>query len=336
MIPGSFNQFRRQLASRLNRGPQVFFVTHNRNHVRMFVEAERLLRQWGYRTMFCVPFNFVHAHYAVSELENLGLTAKPINQMIKDASRGDIVVVGLDDTPGKLRDALARFVEMGVHTVGMVEGARFPKPQAFQQVGHVFVWGQSGVDAYGGRAKLVGSVVVEDSMQRNEHSKTSRMALVNYKFTWKDRNRDPDHNWLNAVINICEELGFEPVFSCHPAEQHEIPDIVWSKRTVEELLAESALVVTRSSTLIYQALALGVQPFLYPIAEEQLLELSDPMDAFSICETADDLRESIWQWRAANRPVSGARFLDHHVSVQPGRPAFQRVAEAIHELASEA
>lgn len=333
MSPDKGNELRGLDAASGNSGPLVFFVAHNRNHVRMFAASERLLRRWGYRTMFCVPLNFVHAHHAVAELERRGLIARPLDRMIESARRGDVVVVGIDGAPQKLHNALVHFEDAGIHTVGMIEGARFPKPKSFGTVRTVLVWGQSGVEAYGARAKDVGSVVVEDKMRRKNPSKAGRLALVNYKFTWQDSESDLDHSWLHAALNACKEFGFEPVLSCHPAEPHEIPGITWSERTIEDLLADSALVVTRSSTVIYQALASGVQPFLFPIAGEELYELADPMDSFPICLASGDLCEAIAQWVAADMPRPGMRFLDRHVSVLPNRPAFQRVAEALLELA---
>ncbi|MEJ6477456.1 MAG: hypothetical protein QNL92_02100 [Octadecabacter sp.] len=170
-------------------------------------------------------------------------------------------------------------------------------------------------------------------MRRKKPSGAGQLALINYKFTWADKESDLDHAWLRAALNACEENGFEPVMSCHPAERHDVSGITWADRTIEELLAESALVVTRSSTVIYQALASGVQPFLYPIAKEELYELSDPMACFPICQTSDDLCEAVSRWRIASMPPPSMNFLDRHVSVIPDKPAFQRVAEALLELA---
>ena len=310
-------------------GPRVYFVVHNANHVRMFAQAECELRKRGFRTKFCVPMVFVHAPYALDELARRGLAAHPLDDMIATANTGDAVVVGLDGTPGKLKQAIAAFDRRGIATIGVIEGARFPKQTAFRNVRHVMVWGPSGVDAYGDRAIVTGATVIEDMQNRDRTGRNPDAALVNYKFTWQDKESDPGHLWLRSVQSILTAEGFKPVFSCHPAETHLVPGIEWSRLPFEDLIMQTALVVTRSSTAIYQALAAGSQPFLFKIANEELLELADPMSAFSVVSLAAGLRLAISRWKSGSVRYSADAFMARNVSLLPKRPAHIRLAEEI-------
>ena len=232
----------------------VYFVAHNLNHYRLMAETCEILGAAGNATMFvCVELAKTApeliAHWDRIKLPYLGLIR--MQQMIR---KGDIVVVCNDWGPRYLIDALHRIQRSGAKVIGLVEGTRFQMPGRYELVDELLVWGPSGSEAFEVPTHIVGSPGLEGDWVGSRVRQRGRRCLINYKFTYDERKADQDFGWLEKVTSAAHACGTECTISLHPANDPLPANYSVSDKPILELLQDACVVVTRSSTVVYEAL----------------------------------------------------------------------------------
>jgi hypothetical protein len=137
--------------------------------------------------------------------------------------------------------------------------------------------------------------------------------------------------WLGGVLSACDALGFRAVISRHPADNVPAKMGAFSDRAVTDLLRGASVVVTRPSTVIFEAMAARKPVVVFPTHGEPLGEFAKPMRAFQVVHSETELGPAIERaLRGKTEYWSRCReFFDDHVSVETGRPASVRVAERL-------
>ena len=91
------------------------------------------------------------------------------------------------------------------------------------------------------------------------------LALINVNFTY-GIFEEAREAWVRDAINECRSLGLEFFLSIHPRDKSEyppdIPIIKSNAYTMKEQLSKASLVISRFSTIIFEAAALG-RPTIY-------------------------------------------------------------------------
>jgi hypothetical protein len=93
------------------------------------------------------------------------------------------------------------------------------------------------------------------------------------------------------------------------------------------------LLITRPSTTIYQAVAMGVPMVHFPTGGEDIVEFAEPLGAYETAQSGEQLVELVKaalaapaDWRDHSRA-----FLERHVDVDPAKPSIERIADALLE-----
>lgn len=231
---------------------------------------------------------------------------------------------------GPSRALVERANAAGVPTVGWVEGvqdfddvdtgrARHP----YGTVGEVMCLGDYDAGRLGHRAEVtpVGSQRLWDLWAGPATSAVTPL-VVNVNFTYGVQ-RAARREWLGQVMGVAGDAGITPVVSRHPADRGLRGRRHASPTGIDQLLPTAARLVTRFSTLVYDALALGVDVVYHNPHGERVPTFTSPMDAYVITTTADELRTAL------ERPVpppavvraAATPFLEHHLVLDSPPPA---------------
>jgi hypothetical protein len=234
------------------------------------------------------------------------------------------------------RPLVERAERRGVPTIGWVEGVQdFTDVDtgrdraAYRTVRHVFCLGEYDSARLGGvDTTIVGSAHLWECWH-GDLTSADGPAVANVNFTYGVLlgARRP---WVRDVLAARRATGTELVLSRHPADRGRLGTRAESGEPVEQLLARAPRLVTRFSTLAYEALARGVELVYHNPHGERVATFAEPDGAFTITRTRAELVAAL---RAPVAEPSDVRlraetFLGHHLALDQPPPA-QRAAEAI-------
>ena len=253
-------------------------------------------------------------------------------------------VVVMNDWGEEYKEYVELANAFGVPTFAKVEGVQDFRDddvswdrRAYQRARWILAQGRNDVEALPMKDTIVvSSSRLERIWLEPPRPPGPRLAVVNLNFTYGvlDDARDL---WLSTAIEACERVDLPYVVSLHPAERDR-----WSgtlpvaDAPIRHLLTEASVLISRFSTVPFEAMARGV-PFVYHNPHgERVPTFKQPEGAFrittSIAELADALVEAEG-WQHDYRERAAAFFL-RQVDVDPGRPSEVRAAEAIVERLS--
>jgi hypothetical protein len=313
----------------LSEPPRLFLVAHNRNHIGIFTDTARLIEADDHPVTFVVVEgnpDFEAAQKALGDLSFPFVTSEDLARL---ATARDVVVVGNDWGPKHFIRKLERLRRNGVPVIGIVEGARFAYPRHWERVDDLLVWGQSGIDTLPGRKHIVGSPAIEKA-QKTERTPPARPhVIVNYKFMKGAKDEGPV--WAGDCAAAAAPIDPDYVISAHPFNVAELSGLNVTHAPFSKLLDEATLLITRSSTVIYEALAARVSVIYYPLPDERRAEFGEPMGAFRTANNAAELAEHVRAHGAdpAFNDATARAFLERHVSFDPNKSAPQRMADFV-------
>jgi hypothetical protein len=152
-------------------------------------------------------------------------------------------------------------------------------------------------------------------------------AVANVNFTYGVLE-GVRRRWVDDVLSAA---GSRPlVLSRHPADRGRRGRRRQSATPVDDLLRAAPRLVTRFSTLGYQALALGVDLVYHNPHGERVATFAEPEGAFTITTTRSELAATMAGPPPRPEEVrsGAAEFLHHHLVLDGPRPA-ARAADAI-------
>lgn len=310
-------------------GGRVFFLVLNANHVEIFRDAAAELGRRGEDVRFLVLKDHAGTPRARAALKALDTEPVFAGRVIaREAGAGDLIVSAMPKglkREGVVDDLRAR----GVRLAQVVEGARFQRPYKYLPGVPLLGWGPSARGCGVEDVRIVGSPVIEAAMRAGNRPDGSRLAIVNYKFTDAESASGLHRTWAAATDAACRSLDFTPVFSVHPVLQNLPSTFTAASEPASALLQRARLLVTRSSTLLFEALVAGVQPFFFPLEGEETREFTDPMGAYPVAGSGEELARQIADWEAGRTSFHRGTFLAAHVDIDPERPAWLRMADAL-------
>jgi glycosyltransferase involved in cell wall biosynthesis len=311
-----------------------FFFVHNQNHVRLLVPvAERL------RAQNCaVTFVDVEAsHYregAVLELHRLGSSSVSIEEFAKWPPSRGVFVLANDWAPILLIEFLDRLGRDAIKLVGVVDGCRFALPDRYTKVDYVLGWGPSSRTCFKQTVIIAGSPIIEAARARQVSYCVPPLVAVNYKFTYKYTGLA--QSWIASVVRACEKIGLPYALSAHPSNRSTAPGAI-PIEDINRLLDRASVLVTRPSTVAYEAMARGTPVVLFPIPGEPLVEFKQPMGAFEVTCDADALPDLISDALLIRDDYKSRcrKFLEYHVEFGTQGEAIARIVMALTTIAAE-
>jgi hypothetical protein len=311
---------------------RIFFVVHNKNHMTIFQDVAPLLATVGIAVHFVTIDGHRHQAQAMAAVKAAGMEAIDLAEMGALATPRDLICLGNDWGPKRLVNWLDRLQKRGVPLAGIVEGARFGLPRLYKRVDHLLCWGRSGLEIGARHAVITGSPVIEAASRTARTTPDRPKVLVNYKFS--GTQEDSGFEWGSAAIAAAQLIDPDFVVSAHPSSRG-VPDHVTINHVAfSQLLANSTLVITKASTVIYEALASGVSVLYFPASGEIPAEFAKPLDAFMVADSHESLVSCAMNY--AKNPIfpgiAASAFLQHHISIDPQISANERIAAALCDI----
>ena len=261
---------------------------------------------------------------------------------IPDAARavaGLRAVVTMKDWAG-YGEVVAAAREAGVATFAKVEGAQdfgdVDTPyarNAYRTADHILCQGQNDFDALDGSRFIVGSSRLERLFHAPVMPVEEEHVVINLNFTYgvleEQRAR-----WIESAVEACEQLRIGYTVAIHPAERRSrrVPHV--STVPISRLLLRASVLVSRFSTVPFEAMARGI-PFVYHNPHRETVStFAHGGDAFRQTESVTELVAAIEEahgWRSDYRSRC-APFFTRQIDINPEVRSEDRAADLIFGL----
>ncbi|MEX5516747.1 glycosyltransferase [Pseudophaeobacter sp. 1A09344] len=182
-------------------------------------------------------------------------------------------------------------------------------------------------------SSIVGLPNIREKLSHDILTPLKRRAVINVNFTYGVME-EKRQEFVESAVEGCKLAGLDYVISQHPADKADLSRYNVSEASVYELINENAILVSRFSTTILEALAAG-RPTVYhnPIGE-RVPKFHEPLGAFSTSKNATELAAALTQ--ELNFVAGGGSirdraslFLHAHCSPFSAKDTADRAAEAI-------
>jgi GT2 family glycosyltransferase len=182
--------------------------------------------------------------------------------------------------------------------------------------------------------RIVGSSRLERMAGEPEADANNDTVLINYNFTYGVL-ADAQDKWIRTCVEGARTDDLPYAISLHPAQEYvpstpEIKDHV-ARDPFSHLLLRSGTLITRFSTVVFEAMARGVPVVYYNPHGEQVPTFNNPQGSFVLVTDYDSLPEAIREaesWRGGYRARS-KHFFDAQISIDENRRSEQRSADVI-------
>jgi len=242
---------------------------------------------------------------------------------------------------GSMTDWVTAVRGLGVPVVGKVEGAQDfwdsdtpDERRPYRNLDLVLCQGRFDADALADQETvIVGSTRLERLWWAPPVAPRQPLAVINLNFVYGVRTANRDL-WLETAITGCEAAGIPFVVSVHPAERSRLRTNRVTRIAAARLLPHASVLISRFSTLPFEAMARGV-PFIYHNPHgETVKTFTEPMGAFEITDDDTELRDAV---REASEPGEKARtrvetFFTNLVDVDSLQRSETRGADAVSVL----
>lgn len=315
--------------------PGVVLLPMSRYHVDELGPLHDALDKLGIRSTFMlapdVTSGLLHelAQYTGTALDwDEDLVTRP-------GVRGLVV---LNDWAPIVRTLVVAAQAAGIPTFGKVEGVQdfddldTGRPRlAYRTVDVVLGQGENDVRSLPGvEVRVVGNSRLERVWQAPPTARPGQQAVVNYNFTFGVLTEHQDA-WIDSVTSAMAAAGQEFVVSLHPNQRLSKPLRNTTDRPMRYELLRSSLLVSRFSTVPFEAIARGV-PFIYHNPHgERVPTFTEPHGAFLVTRDASELAAAVTEchdWVDGYRERAAEFFLAQ-VDIDPHRPAADRAAAVI-------
>lgn len=240
---------------------------------------------------------------------------------------------------GVTRVLVEAALAVGMPTIGWVEGVQDfgdadtgRQRRAYRTVDHVLCLGEYDRDQLAGADV---TVVGSERIWRAWHGPATAadgpmVANVNFADGVLQSMRTP---WVKDVLAVARSCPSPLVLSRHPADRGHRGRLSEERAPIELLLAHAPRLISRFSTICYEALVRGVELTYHNPHAEQVPTFARPAGAFQVTRTRAELRDAVSTPTPAPAEVRrrAESFLRHHLVLDDPAPS-ERAATRLVEL----
>jgi hypothetical protein len=230
--------------------------------------------------------------------------------------------------------------EEGIPTFAKVEGAQdfddIDTPYAraaYRSADHILCQGQNDFEALDGSRHIVGSSRIERLLHSPVLPIDSDHVVINLNFTYGVLEEARQH-WIESAVAACEMLGVPYTVALHPAERRRPGIPRTSAVPISRLLFRASVLVSRFSTVPFEAMARGI-PFVYHNPHgENVSTFAKEAGAFRTTVDTGTLVAALKEsrdWRVDYRDRS-ASFFGRQIDVDPQLSSAERGAATVVRL----
>lgn len=329
---------------------QVLFFVQVASHFHETLVVQRELAKFGYGSRIVVLLpqmemgkNLRSANKRAREVlataHQIGFL--PVKIRIEDILQEGTACLVVRNDWGVGRQLVSQARSTGIQTVGWVEGVQDFKDvdtgrvrNPYGHVDRVLCLGEFDKDAL--RPQIDASIVGSQRIWELFHGRPTTKEvplLVNVNFSYGVLARHR-RRWTVDAVRAAQRSSTPILISRHPADRGLRGRRSQSHKRMDDLLPQTARLVSRFSTVIYDALALGVDVIYHNPHGERVPTFKETMGAFTVTSSRTQLVQAITATSPCPEVVrqSAKIFLEHHVHLgdePPARLAAREIAKTI-------
>jgi hypothetical protein len=246
---------------------------------------------------------------------------------------------------GAFRNNYFTLQRMGVPTFALYEGISddhnlesHHRPLPYRLAEHLLAPGDYYTTIYKPqRLHIVGAPNIQALFRQAPAPVPERpLAVINCNFSYGVLE-DKRDEFIHSAVQACLRAGIDYVVSRHPADRGDLGELPVDPRPVYACLESATLLISRFSTVILEALAMGRATVYHNPHGERFATFADPMGAYAITTSEDSLVASIQTILSENASPAEVReraapFLHRHGNVLAETPADVAAAEVIKRI----
>ena len=259
------------------------------------------------------------------------------------------LVITFNDFNEDFTTALEYRHRLGLPSVCMVEGindflrvdAESVRSLPYRRCDVVFLAGQHDKRFFEDRrTAVVGLPNIEDLYGLNVTFPEQPVMALNVNFTYgvlEDRREQ----YVKTALKGAKAAGFDVAITQHPMDKGSMPAGLVTESTQYELIEQTSVFVSRFATGILEALASGKPVIYFNPHGEQVEKFGDPMGAFEVATTADELAAALGRVQrdiadGIDFRARAAAFMKFHASVElDQKTSVERFSDAVKRIIVE-
>ena len=322
----------------------VCFAPHKEYHVVTARPVAEILRRRGIEVSFLDFTSFG------SEEETLARPGERHWHDVADflaAGHGfNVLVVFNDWDPLVARPLVMEARDAGAATVGFAEGINDfhdadtgRRRDAYRTVEWVLGAGENDRQYFrdvGSKFQVVGFPRIAPLLERPAQPPERTRAVINVNFTY-DVLENERGRWLDSAIEGCRLAGMEWIVSQHPQDGADLSSYPVDRRSFEESMRENAILISRFSSCIIEALAMGRPVVYYNPHDEKVEKFREPLGAYGLASDPRGLARAVRSEleRADDLAARRMKFLGEHCDVSRNWKPHEKAADALARILAE-
>ncbi|MEI2418918.1 glycosyltransferase, partial [Arthrospira platensis SPKY2] len=321
----------------------VVFMPHCKYHVWTMYCVTPYLDAQGIKYIFVdstVPYRDQGVRQGIEERN---LPSVSYNNFVLGSFEPKVIVC-MNDWDTVVKPVIEAARGAGIPTVGLVEGmqdfgdvdtGRVRKP--YRTVEYLFLPGKFDQKYFADcieKTRVVGIPRIDELLSEVPKFPEKPLVVVNVNFTYNVLEECREE-WLQGVVDACKIVGVDYVISQHPADKADLSKYNVSDKSMYDLIRQGSVFVSRFSSGILEALAMGKPVIYHNPHGEKVDQFVEPMGAYPVTKNINTLTSYIKKivFSSTDRKQF-KEFLEFHCDCDNGndKTSSQKVAESILEI----
>ena len=189
----------------------------------------------------------------------------------------------------------------------------------YRLVDYILLPGEYYKHIYTKNSYVTGSPAIKKLLLENPIFPQKIKAVINVNFTYGVLE-DKRNLFINKATEGCKKANIDYIISQHPADTGIIDKSYKSLKSIYECIADCSVLISRFSTCILEALAMGKPVIYFNPINEKFDKFMNPMGAFPIATTVEELETCLidiknkiinkYDFRSASK-----NFLQFHTNI---------------------
>lgn len=327
----------------------VVFVPHGAYHTREMNNIAKELKSLGISYLFLDITDHYRDEGARTEFKNNNITALAYNPHVFNYIKAKYIFVMNDWS--KITKSIINLGRIkNIQSISLVEGVQDYNDAYYFDIGKGsrrypytytdirFIPGEFSEKYFTNMNYKITGVPRIDALYKNQKKDSPNnlnKVLINANFSY-GLYTDIQVDWVTSIINICKELGMEYTISLHHSNPEKFEGYNVSTKSVYEEIEERPILISRFSSVFYEAMAQGLEVVYYNPHKETVETFKEPNGAYPIANSADELKTALSAIK--NKEIEYSKtedyknFLFSHMYIDPNKSGFKIVADQIKNL----